>query len=234
MRIHYLQHVAFEGLGSIADWAERRGHEVRCSRFWAGDTLPAQQDVDFLIVMGGPMGVHDEGEYPWLTAEKEFFLETVRADKPILGICLGAQLLAAVLGATVKSNGQQEIGWFPITHGPEIPEALAALLPDGQKVFHWHGDTFDMPRGARHLWKSVACRNQAFLFGKRILGLQFHLETTPESLAGLIDNCGDELVESPWVQLTVDMLRHPEYFNIINRSMEGILDFLIAGPEEGR
>jgi len=126
------------------------------------------------------------------------------------------------------------IGWFPIAHGLEIPEALAAILPDGQRVLHWHGDTFDMPQGALHLWKSAACRNQAFLFGPRILGLHFHLETTPESLAGLIDNCGDELVAAPWVQLPDDMLRYPEYFNIINQSMEGILDFLIAGPEEGR
>ena len=228
MKIHYLQHVPFEGLGSIAAWAERHGYEVSCTRFWAGDALPAQQDVDFLIVMGGPMGVYDNEVYHWLKAEKDFLLETVRADKPILGICLGAQLLADVLGAMVRSNGQREIGWFPIAHCLEIPKALADLLPDGQTVFHWNGDTFDIPQGALHLWTSVACRNQAFLFGPRILGLQFHLETTPESLARLIENCGDELVTAPWVQQAEGMAHHAEYFAAINRSMEGILDYLIA------
>lgn len=234
MKIHYLQHVPFEGLGSIAAWAERRGHLVSCSRFWAGDALPAQQDFDFLIVMGGPMGVYDEAVYSWLGAEKAFLRQTVGTGKPILGICLGAQLLADVLGAEVKSNGQREIGWFPLAHGPELPVALAALLPDGRTVFHWHGDTFAIPRGALHLWTSAACRNQAFLYGPRILGLQFHLETTPDSLAGLIENCGNELVAAPWVQQAEDMTRHPEYFAAINRSMEGILDYLVAGTGEGR
>jgi GMP synthase (glutamine-hydrolysing) len=226
MRIHYLQHVPFEGLGSIAAWAERKGLLLSRTRLYAGEALPAQEEFEFLIVMGGPMGVYDEGEFPWLKEEKEFLLAAIRAEKAILGICLGAQLLAAVLGAVVKGNGQQEIGWFPVSHWPEIPETIAALLPDGQRVFHWHGDTFAIPPGALPLYSSAACRNQAFLYGKRILGLQFHLETTPESLAGLIENCGADLVEAPWVQPVADMLGHGECFAGINRSMEAILDYL--------
>lgn len=226
MRIHSLQHVPFEGLGSIAAWAERRGHLVSRTRLYAGDALPRLEMFDLLIVMGGPMGVYDEGEFPWLKEEKEFLLAAIRAEKAILGICLGAQLLASVLGAVVQGNGQREIGWFPVFHCPEIPEALAALLPDGQRVFHWHGDTFAIPPGALPLCSSAACRNQAYLYGKRILGLQFHLETTPESLAGLIENCGAELVEAPWVQSAAGMLGHGEWFAGINRCMSGILDYL--------
>lgn len=226
MRIHYLQHVPFEGLGSIAAWAERKGHLLSCTRLYAGEALPAQEEFEFLIVMGGPMGVYDEGKFPWLKEEKEFLLAAIRTEKAILGICLGAQLLAAVLGAVVRGNGQREIGWFPVSHCPEIPETIAALLSDGQRVFHWHGDTFAIPPGALPLYSSAACRNQAFLYGKRILGLQFHLETTPESLIGLIENCGTELVEAPWVQPAVDMLGHDECFAAINRSMEGILAYL--------
>lgn len=231
MHIHWLQHVPFEGLGSIADWAERRGHTLSCTRLYAGDALPGQQDFDFLLVMGGPMGVHDESDFPWLKVEKDFLLEAIREDNGILGICLGAQLLATVLGAAVRDNGHREIGWFPVVRNPDLAEVISAFIPENQKVFHWHGDTFDIPEGALHLWSSAACRNQGFLFGRRILGLQFHLETTPESLAGLISNCGDELIEASWVQRAEDMISNTGCFAGINRSMAGILDYLAAGLE---
>ena len=226
MRLHWLQHVPFEGLGSINDWATRRGCEVTCTRLYAGDSPPDLENFDFLIVMGGPMGIYDEREYPWLRVEKEFLAAAIKAGKAILGICLGAQLLASVLGAEVRGNGQREIGWFPLYRCPELPASLSSLLPDGQNVFHWHGDTFDIPSGAQPLWFTTACKNQAFLFGSRILGLQFHLETTPESLAALIENCRNELVRAPWVQTAEEMLKCTGYFANINTAMAGILDVL--------
>jgi GMP synthase (glutamine-hydrolysing) len=226
MRIHYLQHVPFEGLGSIAEWAERHGHEIGCSRLSADEKFPDINDFDFLIVMGGPMGVNDEESYPWLKKEKDFLCAAIKAGKTILGICLGAQLIASVLGAEVRKNGEREIGWFPLSWVSELPEAFAGFIPDGQAVFHWHGDTFDIPVGALHLWSSAACRNQGFLYGGKVLGLQFHLETTPASLTQLIDHCGDELVTAPWVQKASEMACHGEYFSSINKSMEDILDYL--------
>lgn len=228
MRIHYLQHVPFEGLGSIAEWAERRGHQIGCTRLSTGEGLPGVNDVDFLIVMGGPMGVDDEENYPWLKAEKDFLRAAIKAGKTVLGICLGAQLIASVLGAQVRKNGEREIGWFPLSQAPELPGAFAGLIADGQTVFHWHGDTFDIPAGALHLWSSAACRNQGFLYGGKVLGLQFHLETTPASLAQLISHCGDELVTAPWVQRASEMVGHDEYFSSINKSMEDILDYLVG------
>jgi GMP synthase-like glutamine amidotransferase len=147
------------------------------------------------------MGIYDENVYPWLAVEKAFLAETVAAGKTIVGVCLGAQLLADVLGARVYRGAHKEIGWFPIVLTPEARSldpfrSLAAC----QEVFHWHGDTFDLPAGAVHLASSAVCSNQAFLYGGRVLGLQFHVESTPESVRDLVTNCADELVPAPYVQ----------------------------------
>src|SRR3712207_6761729 len=111
LRIQVFQHVSFEGLGSMESWAASRGHAVACTRFFAGDKPPAPEAYDMLIVMGGPMGVHDEAELPWLKDEKRAMAAALKAGKPMLGVCLGAQLLADVLGARVAKNREREIGW---------------------------------------------------------------------------------------------------------------------------
>ncbi len=125
MRIHSLQHVPFEGLGSIEAWARDRGHSLTVTRFWAGDALPPPGALDWLIVMGGPMSVHDEAERSWLKAEKRFLRAALDAGKRVLGICLGAQLLAEAMGARIARARAKEIGWFPVTL---TPEARAGLL----------------------------------------------------------------------------------------------------------
>jgi GMP synthase (glutamine-hydrolysing) len=227
MTLHYLQHVPFEGLGSIEDWAVANSHAITCTRLYAADPLPPACDFDLLVVMGGPMGVHDVDRHPWLTAEKDFIRDAVDADRVIIGICLGAQLLADVLGASVTKNTHKEIGWFPLTPDPGIQGTeWESLFAEDLEAFHWHGDTFDIPQGALRLASSKACLNQGFVYAERLVAMQFHLETTPGSAAALIENCGDELVDGPFIQQPAQMLSQAERFPRINRVMDRLLDEL--------
>ncbi|MBI5462794.1 MAG: gamma-glutamyl-gamma-aminobutyrate hydrolase family protein [Gammaproteobacteria bacterium] len=229
MNIHFLQHVPFEGLASIRGWIEGGGHKVTCTRLYAGDGFPRPDDVDFLIVMGGPMGVYDVDDYPWLTSEKAFIRAAIDAGTRVLGICLGAQLIADVMGGRVYPNGQKEIGWFPLTRTADAEgSALGRLLPAEFMAYHWHGDTFDLPPGAVHLAQSAVCRHQAYAIGERILGLQFHLETTPESARELIEHGGDELVDGPTIQTPEAMLADTARFAGLNRLMFALLEGLAA------
>lgn len=223
MRIHYLQHVPFEGLAAIEDWAKQQSHTLTATRWYESATLPQQEDFDMLVVMGGPMGIYDEADHPWLRDEKQFVRQSVDAGKPVLGVCLGSQLLADVLGAKVYANRHKEIGWFPVRFDPE--------LYDGELVVcHWHGDTFDLPEGAVRLAESAACKNQAYRFGDRVYGLQFHLEMTPSSVEGMIAACGQELVKGEWVQGAEEMrngLHHAEATrNVLFRLLDRLEKFV--------
>ena len=204
-------------------WLTTQGHDLFCTRLWAGDVLPPPDSFSALIVMGGPMGIYDHDEYPWLPVEKEFLREVIDRETPILGICLGAQLLADVLGAEVTANWEKEIGWFPIQATNDVPPFLASIFPKELKVFHWHGDTFSLPEESVCIFESTACKNQAFLYKEHVLGLQFHLETTRESAATLIDNCRDELVRSPWIMFEKEMLNQKNDFLTINECMHKLL-----------
>lgn len=227
MRLHVLQHVPFEGPGSIETWAARTGHPLARTRLYANDPLPSIDAFDGLIVLGGPMGAHDEATLPWLVAEKRLIEQAIRAGRTVLGICLGAQLIADVLGARVYRNSHAEIGWFPIQRPPQaLDTVIGRLLPPELDVFHWHGDTFDLPAGAVHLARSVACANQAFLYSDRVLALQFHLETTPASARALLDNCGADLTAGPCIQSADAMLADASRFQRINELMNRLLDAL--------
>ncbi|MBY0407956.1 MAG: hypothetical protein K2Q01_09710 [Rickettsiales bacterium] len=196
MRMHVLQHVPFEGAGSIAAWAARHNYPLSITRFFeAGYVLPAQTDFDVLVVMGGPMGVHDEAQYAWLAAEKAFIRAAMDAGKRVLGVCLGAQLAADALGAKVSPHTQKEIGWFSVSKTGAV-NALLWDMPDAQTVMHWHGDTFSLPEGALHLIRSEACEQQAFLWRDQVLGLQFHLELDAEGIDALLDACPREVREA--------------------------------------
>jgi GMP synthase-like glutamine amidotransferase len=175
-----------------------------------------------LIALGGPMSVNDEDEFPWLREEKRFISESIRSEKPVLGICLGAQLMASSLGARVYRGARKEIGWFP-AYASEQASGLFAFPPTAE-VFHWHGETFDLPDGAMHLASSEACRNQAFRIGARAIGLQFHLETTPESADALIAHCRGELVPDEHVQ-SEQQLRSAgaDKYALIHRLMDNVL-----------
>ena len=232
MRIHYLQHVPFEGLGSMAPFLTRNGHSLSRTALHEDQPLPDITAFDALIVMGGPMGVHDEDRHPWLHREKSFIGQVIRdTDKPVLGICLGAQLIAAVLGAAVTRNRHREIGWFPLALDPVFKRSRwGDALSDGQSVFHWHGDTFELPDRALPVGSSAATRHQGFVVDDRVLGLQFHLETTPEGAEDLIAECGDELDGSRFVQNAGEITGQPSRFAAANQAMATLLDVWLATP----
>lgn len=228
LRIRCLQHVSFEEPAYVLDWAAARNHQVDTTRLYEKQSLPTLDELDVLVVMGGPMGVNDEGKFPWLIAEKDFIRLCITSGKPVLGICLGAQLMASAMGAPVVSNCRQEIGWFNL----ELTETARKMpLMDGfsveKPVFHWHGDTFGIPAGAKHLLKSEACVNQAFLLGNRALGLQFHLEMTPASLQGMIRHCGEELLsDDPYIQSAETILSKTDLLETNNKQLAVLLDKL--------
>lgn len=227
MKAHWLQHVPFEGLGSIEPWLKASGCEVTATRFFESAVLLEEALPDLLIVMGGPMSVNDEAEFPWLAAEKRFIRNIIEAGKPVLGICLGAQLIASAMGARVYRNPAKEIGWFPI-QGLTDAAGSAFAFPPLTEVFHWHGETFDLPDGALHLAKSQGCRNQAFQLGRSVIGLQFHLETTPASAREIISHCRTELVPSKYVQTEEQILSvAPGQFRSINDLMDRLLCYLV-------
>jgi GMP synthase (glutamine-hydrolysing) len=177
-------HLPFEDLGSLEPELERRGFTIRSIdvptvRF----PLPDAEDCDLLIVMGGPIGAYDSGDYPFLTGEIESIRRRLTARKPTLGICLGAQLMAAALGARVYPGGRgAEIGWFPVLPAGPRPDWFAPLLAKDLRMFHWHGDTFDLPAGAQPLARTELYENQAFAIENYALALQFHPEVTESGL----------------------------------------------------
>jgi GMP synthase-like glutamine amidotransferase len=226
MKLHYIQHVPFEGIANIRDWAENRSWPISGTHIYRGESLPAPDDIDWLIVMGGPMNIYEEKEYPWLAAEKKFIEAVVGKNKIVIGICLGAQLIADVLGGRVSRNRDKEIGWLPVRLTPEgIASTPFCGFPEQFTAFHWHGDTFSLPPGAIMLAESRACPAQAFSFNdQRVLALQFHLESSGHSIRSLIENCSDELVEGEYIQSAVEILGKEEYFSTVRASMRLMLD----------
>jgi len=227
VRVHYIQHVPFEDLGCIEPYLIKRGHELDRTQMYLGEPLPIIEEIDWLIVLGGPMGVDDEFRYSWLFQEKIFIREVIEAGKLVFGICLGAQLVANVLGANVFKNGNREIGWFPIECSPKINETiLGNVLPQKMDVFHWHGDMFEIPDGATHLASSQACPNQGFILDNHIIGFQFHLETTMKSVIALIDNGRNELDGSQFVQTESEILKDKSKFDQTNSIIHSVLEKL--------
>ncbi len=229
MRAHYFQHVPFEGLGSIEPWLDSNGYELTSSLFFESDHLPDPKTIDLLVVMGGPMSVNDEDQFPWLVQEKQFVREIIKSGKPVLGICLGAQIIANAMGAKVFPNPEKEIGWFPV-HAVASNDSSVFNFPTSEIVFLWHGETFDLPPGAKRLAKSEGCENQAFQFGKRVIGLQFHLETTSKSAREIVSNCHEELIPSKYVQTEEQILSaRSSRYKAINELMSNILSYLHRG-----
>lgn len=231
MRIHYLQHIPIEGPGSIEKWALKKNHSLSATRLYNNETLPESDDFDWLVIMGGPMSVNDENDHPWLKEEKEFIKNAIDSGKTLIGICLGAQLIAASLNAGVQKNKFTEIGWFPVTLTPAAKKSkVFGTLPDTIDAFHWHGETFDLPKGAIGMAKSQACANQAFSIGDKIFGFQFHLETSEKGAMDFITHFADEIKEAPYIQSAETMLTDASRFDSMNKLMETILNNIeIAG-----
>lgn len=228
MHAHYLQHVPFEGLGSIEAWLLNVGYEISCTRLYESVDFPEIEEIDLLVIMGGPMSVNDEQKYSWLVKEKNFIKSVIQAGRPVLGICLGAQLIADSMGGEVFENGVKEIGWLPITAAESLNDNVFQF-PEEIEVFHWHGETFSLPNGAVLIAESKGCKNQAFQIGRHVIGLQFHLETTQKSAEELVDHCRDELVAGEYIQTADEILSVPqERYDSINSLMGNILEYLLA------
>ncbi len=206
MKIAALFHVSFEKLGLIEDWILSRGYLLTEYHLYNDPRLPRIEDLDMLIVMGGSMSVNDEERFPWLAAEKELIRHCRDSHKPVLGICLGAQLIASALGSRVFPGKHTEIGWFPVEFERDGEAGkLLPGLPAKITVFHWHGDTFDLPLGAVFLASSGITPLQAFIADGILLALQFHLEAKPENISLMINHAGEDLISSPYIQDTASL-----------------------------
>jgi len=228
MKLHCLQHVPFENEAYIGKWAKENGHTVTRTLLYMGEELPLLGSFEWLIVLGGPMGVYDEAEYAWLADEKKYIKKAIATGKIVLGLCLGAQLISSVMGGQVTKNKHKEIGWFPITLTEEAKNSpIFKSLPESFTAFEWHGDTFEIPPRSRKIASSEACRNQAFEIG-RAIGLQFHLEYTKESIELLIENCGSDITAGPYTQDAAQIRSHSGLFEETNRNMDLLLNTIAA------
>ncbi len=227
MRIHCLQHVEIETPGYIGEWAAKNNYSVTYTKYFDQDiNYPLFSDFDWLLIMGGPMGVYEEDKYPWLIEEKKFIKESIDNNKVVLGVCLGAQLIASALGSNVYKNKFKEIGWFPVELTPEAKiNKLFSALPDKMTVFHWHGDTFDLPEGSVHIAKSDGAENQAFVYNERVVGLQFHFEITEKIVTEWMEN--ENLQPDKYVQTKEYIVANAEkYADADNKFLITLLENL--------
>ena len=226
MRIHSLEHEPFEGLANIEAWAKSKGHTITRTRIYKNEKFLDADDFDWLIIMGGSMSTYEEEKYPWLIPEKKFIGEAIVKKKIILGICLGSQLIADVLGGKVRPNTYKEIGWFPVFLTPE--SKTSSIFKDFPREFmpiHWHGDTFSIPDGATWIAKSDACANQAFEYDDgRVIGLQFHLEYNAKSIDLMFMNCLEDITEGKYIQKPDEILKNINNVQETNRLLNLLLD----------
>lgn len=233
LRLHGIRHESFETEANIAEWARERGHSLTHTDLFSKQALPELAGFDWLVVMGGPMNVDEEHLYPWLAAEKSLIRAAAEAGKLVLGVCLGAQLISAALGGVVTRGRFREIGWHTVAAGPDAAKSRVFRdLPAEYEAFHWHGDTFSIPEGALWTAKSEACANQAFTAcGDRVVALQFHLETSAESMADIAMHCAGEITPGPaqpYIQNAEQMLTRPERLMALRGLLDRVLDNMAA------
>jgi GMP synthase-like glutamine amidotransferase len=234
MRIHCFQHVEFENPGTIADWVEINHHSISYTYFFTKNySLPLLSDIDALLVMGGNMNADEKEKFPWLTEEKKFIKQAVDAGKKVIGICLGSQLVAAALSKRVYAGAEKEIGFFPVTFTDEaLAHPLFNHFDNTYTVFHWHGDTFDLPATAQLIASTTACSHQAFLIGSTVIGLQFHFEMNEKVIADMLLHDGHELEEKGNYILSATKIKEQIHYLIQNRKdMFLLLDkFFASSP----
>ncbi len=232
MKAHCLMNIGFEGPGYIADWMDLRGHSMQVWKLFENLSFPDIEDIDLLVIMGGPMNIYEEDRYPFLVAEKELIKACMREQKPVLGICLGAQLIADALGEKVFKNSEKEIGWFPVhMDGVIADHEILSVFPENFTPFHWHGETFGVPVDARRLGSSEACRNQGFLYGDHVLALQFHLEITPQIVEGLLKYAVGDMTAGEYVQSAGEIGKGLEHGWANREILFSLLD-RFPGPEQ--
>lgn len=220
MKFTVFQHVPYESPGHILDWIKAKGHTIRYVNFYEHPVLPEIDQTEALIVMGGPMNIHDDEDYSWLPDERDFLKKFIQSGKKVLGICLGAQMIADALGAEVRRNEHTEIGWFKVDINKEsLPEKYIDTFPDEFVSFHWHGDTFDLPDGYGNFASSAATLNQGFIY-KNIAAFQFHPEMNLKGINELIQHNEDVFThKNPYVQSSDEIVGQAKNSIEINKSI---------------
>jgi GMP synthase-like glutamine amidotransferase len=211
MKIQCIQHAGFEGPAGIADWAQHRDHTFLTTHLYQGEALPSLAEFDMLVLMGGPMSVNDEYQYPWLVAEKRLVHKAVVEGKFVLGVCLGAQLMANSLGARVYPAREKEIGWFPVRRVSD--NGFGAALPDNFTVLHWHGETFDLPNGGIRLAETEAVPNQAF-------------EVNRKAVEAFLENAQCDIGNGRWQQSAEAILECDRHISLMRPILFTVLDEL--------
>jgi GMP synthase-like glutamine amidotransferase len=228
MRIHYLQHVPFENPANIIEWAHEKKHKLTGTHLYNYEAVPTVDQFDWLIIMGGPMNIYEDETYPWLRYEKKLIKEAIDKGKVVLGICLGAQLITDVLGGKVTKNPEGEIGFLPIKFNNDaLKSPLFKNFPKTTHVFQWHNDTFSiLGENATCIASSEACFQQAFMYKEHVIGFQFHMESTEESIISLINNCSDEMKGGIYVQTEKQIESGMSFLKTANLLMEDFLNQL--------
>ncbi|HOE67673.1 MAG TPA: type 1 glutamine amidotransferase [Candidatus Hydrogenedentes bacterium] len=229
MRLHYLQHVPFEDLAAMRRWAIGKGFTITNTLLYEEQPLPDALEIDWLVILGGPMNIYEESSHPWLVREKTFIARCIEKRRVLVGSCLGGQLIADALGGAVRRNEHKEIGWFPVTlteQGAKSP--VFAGFPREFPAFHWHGDTFAVPPGATHAACSAGCEHQAFVYEGRVLGLQFHFEYERASIEDMLVHCEDELDGGPYCQSPAEMRAGMAHVETTHAHLFRMLDNLHA------
>jgi GMP synthase-like glutamine amidotransferase len=225
MRIHYIQNYELADLGTIRTWAIEKGFAITSTRMYENPAVPSVDEFDLLIILGGIMGAYDEDKYPWLSIEKQFIREAVKQDKYVMGICLGAQLIADALGGRAYPHSVKEIGWWPVQLTKEAnDEPLFHGIPEDFFAFEYHGDTFDLPEGSVLMAIGKGCQNQAFLYGDKVIGLQFHPEFDEPALQEIVMKHGSEIAEDTYVQKPQEFLKQNSNFAPARKVLFTLLD----------
>ncbi|HVZ24729.1 MAG TPA: hypothetical protein VG842_01670 [Sediminibacterium sp.] len=233
MHLHILQHVSFETPGSLISWADDRVISYTITELYRQDPhFPEMDASDVLIIMGGPMGVYQAEKYPWLNDEIRFIRDIIFSGHKVLGICLGAQLIAAALGKNVYPGPAKEIGFFPVNFSATAKgNPLFTHFGASYTAFHWHGDTFDLPDGAQLLASSSGCVNQAFLLNEHVIGLQFHLEIGQDELESMLLHGASELAEKGnYIQQAATIRSHASLLVQQKKDLYKLLDGFLLTP----
>jgi|WetSurMetagenome_2_1015567.scaffolds.fasta_scaffold248820_1 GMP synthase-like glutamine amidotransferase len=230
LRLHYLQHEPEVPPAHIVTYARTRGWNTSRTALYEGEKLPDLADFDLLVILGGTMNVYESDKHMWLPPEKEFIARCIGAGKKILGLCLGGQLLADCLGGKVAKNHDKEIGWHRLKlTGNAATQPFLNGFPDRLSTFQWHEDTFAIPDGAVRFAESKCCANQGFIYGDRVIALQFHLEVDEESIGLMLETFDEPAGESPYVQTAREIKALTKrYIADSNRALETMLDNLTA------
>lgn len=233
MHIHYFQHNHFEDLGYIGDWAKINNIKTSVTRFDLKPELPSVDDFDWLVVMGGAMGVQDSEQYPWILSEIDYIRTAIHSGKIVIGVCLGSQMIASALGACVYKNSEPEMGFWPVKFSPAAQQDIVFRhFPSKLDVMHFHFDTFTLPDGAIAMAESTVTPVQAFRFGKNVFALQFHSELTESNTPVFIKELTSEIVPGLLVQNPDEMLQKTDCCRLNNEIFEKVLNEILQIPRD--